>query len=59
MEHSLRFAFSFDEQRLQHTCGAQRLSWSPTLQPKYWKQIHFIIGFKARYLQANVISPHI
>jgi hypothetical protein len=28
---------TFDEQVVQHMCGAQFLSWSPTLQPKYKK----------------------
>jgi hypothetical protein len=35
-------ALRFDEQVVQHMCGAHFLSWSPSLQPKYKEYAFFL-----------------
>jgi len=52
-------ALSLDEQVVQHTCGAQFLSWYPTLQPKYKKYAFFIVGVIEHFLEVNVTSPQV
>ena len=61
IQHPFPFThtLSFNEHVVQHMYGAQFLSWSPTLQPKYKKYAVFIGGIIEHFLKANVTSPQI
>ena len=52
-------ALSLDKHISQHMCGANFLSWSPALQPKYKKYAFFIVGIIEHFLEANVPSLRI
>jgi hypothetical protein len=50
-------ALRFDEQIVQHMCGAHLLSWSPFFNQNTTNNNFFIFAFNAQFLEANVTSP--